>query len=166
MDMSTPVACSLAIAPLDEAIPVKLSADEIERLSQVVERFRQAKETSATGPDQIASFARFLIWSQKRRGATLQELDNGDPVWDMILDLYVAQAEQRRVSVSSLCLVGALPPTTALRRVQQLVEAGHFLRSKDLEDGRRIYLELSPSLLGKVELHLLEIRRRALGSLL
>ncbi len=38
-----------------------------------------------------------------------------DPGWDMLLDLYAAELERGRVSVSSLCIAAAVAPTTALR---------------------------------------------------
>ena len=39
-----------------------------------------------------------------------------DPAWDMLLDLYAARLEGRRVSVSSLCIAAAVPPTSISRR--------------------------------------------------
>jgi hypothetical protein len=37
-----------------------------------------------------------------------------DPGWDILLDLYAARQEGKQVSVSSLCIAAAVPPTTAL----------------------------------------------------
>ena len=37
----------------------------------------------------------------------------GDPAWDMLLDLTAARAEHTRVSVTSLCIASAVPPTGA-----------------------------------------------------
>src|SRR5690606_24209072 len=47
-----------------------------------------------------------------------------DPAWDMLLDLFAARLEQERVSVSSLCIASAVPPTTALRWIRTLTEKG------------------------------------------
>src|SRR3546814_12784439 len=43
-----------------------------------------------------------------------------DPAWDMLLDLLAARLEHGRVSVSSLCIASAVPPTTALRWIRRL----------------------------------------------
>jgi len=66
-----------------------------------------------------------------------------DPAWDMLLDLFAAELEQRRVSVSSLCIAAAVPPTTALRWIGTLHDAGLFERHADPADRRRAYIGLS-----------------------
>lgn len=66
-----------------------------------------------------------------------------DPAWDMLLDLTAARAEHRRVSVTSLCIASAVPPTTALRWIGQMVEQGLFVRVGDQTDRRRAFIELS-----------------------
>ncbi len=72
-------------------------------------------------------------------GATLFE----DPGWDMLLDLYAAQLERGRVSVSSLCIAAAVAPTTALRWIARMTDTGLFERRPDLLDRRRAFMVLS-----------------------
>ncbi len=66
-----------------------------------------------------------------------------DPAWDMLLDLTAARAESKRVSVTSLCIAAAVPPTTALRWIGMLVSAGLFQRVEDMADRRRAFIELT-----------------------
>ncbi|MDX3908379.1 MAG: winged helix DNA-binding protein [Sphingobium sp.] len=66
-----------------------------------------------------------------------------DPAWDMILDLMAARLSGERVSVSSLCIAAAVPPTTALRWIRHLTQAGIFERRPDTQDGRRVFIALS-----------------------
>lgn len=66
-----------------------------------------------------------------------------DPAWDMLLDLTAARAEHIRVSVSSLCIASAVPPTTALRWIGQLIDAGLFERADDQTDRRRAFITLT-----------------------
>ncbi|MEM6585498.1 MAG: MarR family transcriptional regulator [Pseudomonadota bacterium] len=68
-----------------------------------------------------------------------------DPAWDMLLDLTAAHAENARVSVTSLCIAAAVPATTALRWLKQMVESGIFERVADESDRRRAFIELSES---------------------
>jgi DNA-binding MarR family transcriptional regulator len=68
-----------------------------------------------------------------------------DPAWDILLDLYAAQLEKQRVAVSSLCIAAAVPATTALRWIKTLTDLGLLVRSADPQDGRRVYIELSPA---------------------
>jgi len=72
-------------------------------------------------------------------GATLFE----DPGWDMLLDLYAAELERGRVSVSSLCIAAAVAPTTALRWIARMTDTGLFERRPDMHDRRRAFMVLS-----------------------
>ncbi|MFC0588188.1 winged helix DNA-binding protein [Novosphingobium aquiterrae] len=67
----------------------------------------------------------------------------GDPAWDMLLDLTAARAEHTRVSVTSLCIASGVPPTTALRWIGQLTDAGLFQRVEDDSDRRRAFITLT-----------------------
>lgn len=66
-----------------------------------------------------------------------------DPAWDMLLDLLAARLEHERVSVSSLCIASAVPPTTALRWIRTLTEKGFVHRQADPHDGRRVFIALA-----------------------
>jgi DNA-binding response OmpR family regulator len=66
-----------------------------------------------------------------------------DPAWDMLLDLTAARAEQSRVSVTSLCIASGVPPTTALRWIGQMTEAGLLQRNEDETDRRRAFITLT-----------------------
>jgi DNA-binding MarR family transcriptional regulator len=67
-----------------------------------------------------------------------------DPAWDILLDLYAANLEGKSVSVSSLCIAAAVPPTTALRWITTMTEHGALVRKQDPQDARRVFIELSP----------------------
>ena len=66
-----------------------------------------------------------------------------DPAWDILLDLAAARVEGGQVSVSSLCIAAAVPATTALRWISQMVESGLLRRVQDKEDRRRAFIELT-----------------------
>ena len=66
-----------------------------------------------------------------------------DPAWDMLLDLYAARLEGRRVSVSSLCIAASVPPTTALRWIGTMHDAELFGREPDPTDRRRAHITLT-----------------------
>lgn len=82
-----------------------------------------------------------------------------DPAWDMILDLMAARLAGQRVSVSSLCIAAAVPPTTALRWIRQLTDRGVFSRIDDPADGRRVFIELTDSAAEAVMAWSVSVRR-------
>ncbi|MEI9850601.1 MAG: MarR family transcriptional regulator [Sphingomonas sp.] len=84
-----------------------------------------------------------MIRARRLRGQFFRSDLFADPAWDMLLDLYAAHLERRRVSVSSLCIAAAVPPTTALRWIGSLHDAGMFERQADPSDRRRAYIALS-----------------------
>ncbi|WP_159975675.1 MULTISPECIES: MarR family transcriptional regulator [unclassified Novosphingobium] len=67
----------------------------------------------------------------------------GEPAWDILLDLFIAAKERRRVSVTSACIGSAVPSTTALRWIAILEKQSLLVREADPGDARRVYVKLS-----------------------
>lgn len=93
------------------------------------------------------------IRQRKIRGDIFPADFFADPVWDMMLDLYAAHHEAQQVSVSSLCIAAAVPPTTALRWIKTLTADGWLIRTRDDHDGRRVYIDLSDEIRGKLDVY-------------
>ncbi|WP_066798365.1 winged helix DNA-binding protein [Sphingomonas soli] len=104
--------------------------------------YRGPADEYATGETSAAEI-RALIRSRRLRGQFFPADLFADPAWDMLLDLFAATLEKRRVSVSSLCIAAAVPPTTALRWIGTMHENGLFERQADPSDRRRAYIALS-----------------------
>jgi hypothetical protein len=99
----------------------------------------------------MTMFARRLMSERRERENTFGADFFADPAWDMILDLFIAHEEKRKISVSSLCIAAAVPPTTALRWIKSLTEKGIFVRSDDPDDGRRGWIALSPEMHSRMQ---------------
>jgi len=84
-----------------------------------------------------------------------------DPAWDMLLDLAAAHGEDKRVSVTSLCIASGVPPTTALRWIGQLTESGLVERAEDETDRRRAFIALSDTAVEAMARYFAEIGRNA-----
>ncbi|PEQ14747.1 MarR family transcriptional regulator [Novosphingobium sp. PC22D] len=105
---------------------------------------------------------RMVIKHRRLRARFFDEDLFADPAWDMLLDLTAARAEHARVSVTSLCIAAAVPATTALRWISQMVESGLFERRCDDTDRRRAFIALSDGAAGAMARYFDEIGPDAL----
>ncbi|MDD3797726.1 MAG: winged helix DNA-binding protein [Novosphingobium sp.] len=115
------------------------------RLRSPVRRFQGKEEEAPAGavllPD--PQLVRQVIRQRHLRGRFFDAGLFADPAWDILLDLTAAQAEGKRVSVTSLCIASGVPPTTALRWIAQMTEAGLLERVGDETDRRRAFIVLT-----------------------
>jgi len=113
-------------------------------------------ETASLSPTQrrkvFADMARATYAKRRKRSAIFGDPELfGEPAWDILLDLYIAQAEEKPVSVSSACIGSASPPTTGLRWLGVLAEQGLIEREHDPEDQRRVLVHLTEKGLGAMD---------------
>ena len=112
--------------------------------------------------DASAQEIRAVIRSRRLREQFFADGLFADPAWDMLLDLYAAELERRPVSVSSLCIAASVPPTTALRWIGTMHDAGLFERHADPSDRRRAYIALSAKGLDGVRGYVAAVKRLGL----
>jgi DNA-binding MarR family transcriptional regulator/CheY-like chemotaxis protein len=86
----------------------------------------------------------------------IRELDSGrrdvldpfaerQPAWNILAELYECMLTNSTVSITSLCLAADVPVSTALRKIESLIEAGYVERTADIADRRRINAALTES---------------------
>jgi DNA-binding MarR family transcriptional regulator len=86
------------------------------------------------------------IQTVRRRRDTLFGRDLfGEPAWDILLDLYVAEQSGRALALSTVGALAGVPQTTAFRWMSQLLERGYIMRRADPNDARRGFIHLSPT---------------------
>lgn len=86
---------------------------------------------------------RHLISMRRLRDRFFSSELFADPAWDILLDLAASRLERRSVSVSSLCIAAAVPPTTALRWIRLMTDQQLLERRSDPGDARRMFVDLS-----------------------
>lgn len=86
---------------------------------------------------------RFLKRLHESRVRLFGEALLPDPAWGILAELMRAALTGRRVAVTALCTASKAPFTTALRRIEDLIEAGLAARMRDPSDRRRSYIELT-----------------------
>lgn len=121
---------------------------EIERVLDRIESHAGSGRLRAERPTRsdpvLVRRVKAMIESRSRRYRFFADNLFADPAWDILLDLYLADLEQRRTTVTSLCISAAVPPTTALRWITTLVDRDLLIRRPDKLDRRRVFIELSP----------------------
>jgi hypothetical protein len=148
-------AIALAIAP---PAPRLRDEGEAER-PRVLQRTPDYAPEPA-GPDDL-HFVRAILRARRLRGEHFPADLFADPAGEILLDLWGARLERKRVTVSSLCVAAAVPPTTALRWIGLLAERGLVVRVADLMDRRRVYIELSNTTAQALGGWLRQVRRLA-----
>jgi FixJ family two-component response regulator/DNA-binding MarR family transcriptional regulator len=121
---------------------------EMQRLARLIGEPGENNDAPEDPRARVAdiAFIRQLLRHETKR----REISNGslfgDPAWAMLLDLVVANLENRTVSVSSACIASGAPTTTALRLVNKLVADAILNRIPDNKDGRRDFLVIAPDI--------------------
>ena len=86
-----------------------------------------------------------LAYSARRRRDAAAGIGGlfGEPAWDILLDVFIAQKSRREIQVSSVCIEAGVPSTTILRWLTRLELEGLIYRASDNVDGRRRYVRLT-----------------------
>jgi hypothetical protein len=134
----------------DKARRLIAVANELLTLAHDLERTAEddagsAGEGSIQGDDPLwGELARQTYEDRRRRTKIFgDETLFGEPAWDILLDLFIAAKERRRVYVTSACIGAAVPATTALRWITILEQKGFVVRDADPGDARRTFVRLS-----------------------
>lgn len=132
------------------AIAKQLREGEFHSMPPVAVSSRAATTSSADQKDparyrrEYAEIARQTYAVRRQRSAIFGNSELfGEPAWDILLDLYVANVDGKPVSVSSACIGSAAPPTTGLRWLGVLAENDLILREQDPDDQRRVLVRLT-----------------------
>lgn len=148
---------------------------EVQRLTQIIAKMSEEEEEVVPDPSETnqppvrratttnldIGMAKWLLDERDNRQSAFSSFKLDDTPWNILLDLYVAGRNHRLVSITSACIAARSPPTTALRSINALEEAGFVKRSSDQHDGRRVHLRLS----AYAEVHIAEYLEKLADSL-
>lgn len=131
----------------------QLSLREVEQLQQELDEVRRAVlqedipqiARRQMGADNEAKqqLVTKLLRLRRQRSSVFDADLFGEPAWDMLLELYLADLRHVRHSVSGLCKLSGGPTTTAIRWLAKMEAAGLLKREGDAHDQRRLWVILT-----------------------
>lgn len=66
----------------------------------------------------------------------------GEPMWDLMLELFIAEREDRRVSLARACVTANVPVSTAMRWLALMESEAILVREFDAKDCDRAFVRL------------------------
>jgi len=137
----------------DEEILTGRDADELTRLLSTllrsdpsgheIQRFVRAARSQPEDRMALVDRARNVVAERKRRSEFLPKPIFGEPGWDILLALYIAEASGPTQSVSSVSNLIDKPLTTTIRWLDYLERERLIVRARHPLDSRVLLLELT-----------------------
>jgi hypothetical protein len=95
--------------------------------------------------EQLLNVATAAREVRRQRTVTFPHLRLREPMWDVMLDLFIEQESGHRMSLDHLTLTGEHEAVVVNHAVAVLVTAGLLTRTPDRFDKRVVWLTLSPA---------------------
>ncbi len=118
----------------------------LEQTAYILKRHASPEPLGEGGPGRAdlvtAPLVRAVIVSRRMRRDYFPNI-SGDAAWSMMLELFAARLEGRRLSQTMLGTLAGIAETTALRLTRTMLRQGTFTSQDDPEDRRVILLGLS-----------------------
>jgi DNA-binding MarR family transcriptional regulator len=115
---------------------------QIDQLRVRVAQLEQHK-LPVYGPLSHNRFVHDLVQARRDRSALFGPELLGEPAWDILLELYVAELDRQKVLVSKVGKSSGIAETTALRWLDRLENDGWLTRVPDPSRGRRVFVMLT-----------------------
>lgn len=106
-------------------------------------QFETERSLSCLETSDTRGFAKALLAANHARDGILSDVSFADATWVMLLDLFVSQTHDGRLSLSDLYTSIDAPKATTLRTIARLVDQGHLETEADPRDGRRTLVRLT-----------------------
>ncbi len=127
-----------------------ISEEDLQAASRVFEtlgRMAEGPRSPETNliPRKLVRLAKRLKAMRDSRSSMLDPSLFGEPAWDILLSLFVAEGEGYRLKVTSLAFESGVTGSTVLRWIDRLLELGLIQRRPNPLDSRSTFIELHPT---------------------
>lgn len=148
---------------------VVLSSDQLRTAVHLLELL-----TSGQGPEPtrmppisreaLLRIAKFSLLARQGRTAFFSRAMFGEPAWDLLLNLYIAESSGTADSVSSLARSADIPVTTALRWIEYLEKKRFVERQQSDADRRLSMVKLTETTRERLERYFADVLMRITSS--
>lgn len=98
----------------------------------------------ALEPQTTLALVKLLQTNRRTRDRLFPACASGDAAWEIILFVVEQHLLGRPVSLTSACHATAIPQSTALRKIDELIEGGQLYRTAADDDRRRVLVRATP----------------------
>lgn len=130
-------------------------AEDLDVLERRLHSLRNAVAVPSVSPpltpEVAARLVKSVLTARRKREEIFGSELFADPAWDILLQMYAAHVEHRRVSVTAASATASVPATTGLRWLDKLEKEGLLVRENDPFDGRRTWIGLTDHAVSKMK---------------
>lgn len=127
------------------------SEDHRRLLADLVVKLSAIQSLVVGQPSFRRAFAGKVFSIRRVRNRFFPEDLFAEPAWDILLLLYGVEQCRERLSISAVCASVDAPPTTVLRWIDKLEQAGMLVRQKHPTDGRVSWLALTEESVSRLD---------------
>lgn len=107
-------------------------------------RLRDRKPDDDLSPEWWMRQASQIYAARRLRDKFFPSVFFGEAAWDILIELFILDLQDRRSTVKRACAASAIPHTTALRWISILFDEKLISRSTERGDRRVVWLSLTP----------------------
>lgn len=127
---------------------INLSRNDLETIQRLLTNLTEGEPSRPeldreAVKQRLISFARTLLSLRRRRSEYLHQAMLGEPAYDMLLGLYVAEADGQFPTASRLAALAGLAQSSALRWIEYLIAKELVIREPHPSHKRASVLQLS-----------------------
>ena len=122
-----------------------LSPRDVRNAVRLLELLRPHRNgpNEAKSRENLRAVARFTLEARQGRVEHFSPAMFGEPAWDLLLALYLTEADTRAPALSSLAKTAGIAITTAFRWIDYLEEKRLIERERSSDDARALTVALS-----------------------
>jgi DNA-binding MarR family transcriptional regulator len=137
--------------------PIEFSEKDRHDAARLLALIAGEGRSSAAGFQHPVSLARAILEDRRRRALIFNPAMFGEPAWELLLTLYMNDADGPRLTIGRLAKLAGCTLTTTLRWLDYLSDQQLIIREEHPGDARTKYIRLTDKARDALELYLTDM---------